>query len=75
MSVERIVNTFNGTGCPSLGGKPKLFFIQACGGGKPVLSVAADEASGKVEVDPGIQGLPNMVTAVLKWHLHLVGVA
>ncbi|XP_065792114.1 caspase-9 isoform X2 [Muntiacus reevesi] len=32
VSVEKIVNTFNGTGCPSLGGKPKLFFIQACGG-------------------------------------------
>uniref|UniRef100_G1PE93 Caspase-9 n=1 Tax=Myotis lucifugus TaxID=59463 RepID=G1PE93_MYOLU len=32
--VERIVNIFNGTGCPSLGGKPKLFFIQACGGGQ-----------------------------------------
>ncbi|XP_006883690.1 PREDICTED: caspase-9 isoform X2 [Elephantulus edwardii] len=30
--VERIVNIFNGTNCPSLGGKPKLFFIQACGG-------------------------------------------
>ncbi|XP_047383744.1 caspase-9 [Sciurus carolinensis] len=32
VSVERIVSIFNGTGCPSLGGKPKLFFIQACGG-------------------------------------------
>ncbi|XP_007459353.1 PREDICTED: caspase-9 isoform X3 [Lipotes vexillifer] len=32
VSVERIVSLFNGTGCPSLGGKPKLFFIQACGG-------------------------------------------
>ncbi|XP_015983871.2 caspase-9 [Rousettus aegyptiacus] len=30
--IEKIVNIFNGTGCPSLGGKPKLFFIQACGG-------------------------------------------
>ncbi|KAM7098420.1 caspase-9 isoform 3-T3 [Molossus nigricans] len=30
--IERIVNIFNGAGCPSLGGKPKLFFIQACGG-------------------------------------------
>ncbi|XP_021568048.1 caspase-9 [Carlito syrichta] len=34
VSVERIVNIFNGTSCPRLGGKPKLFFIQACGGEK-----------------------------------------
>ncbi|XP_037684380.1 caspase-9 isoform X2 [Choloepus didactylus] len=32
LPVERIVNIFTGTSCPSLGGKPKLFFIQACGG-------------------------------------------
>ncbi|XP_044093154.1 caspase-9 isoform X1 [Neovison vison] len=32
VAIERIVNIFNGAGCPSLGGKPKLFFIQACGG-------------------------------------------
>ncbi|XP_036601453.1 caspase-9 [Trichosurus vulpecula] len=32
ISVERIVNIFSGSRCPSLGGKPKLFFIQACGG-------------------------------------------
>ncbi|XP_074074476.1 caspase-9 isoform X2 [Macrotis lagotis] len=32
ISVERIVNVFSGSRCPSLGGKPKLFFIQACGG-------------------------------------------
>ncbi|XP_029874688.1 caspase-9 [Aquila chrysaetos chrysaetos] len=30
--VEEIVNYFNGSNCPSLRGKPKLFFIQACGG-------------------------------------------
>ncbi|KAM6296206.1 caspase-9 [Aegotheles albertisi] len=30
--IERIVNYFNGSNCPSLRGKPKLFFIQACGG-------------------------------------------
>lgn len=41
------MNIFNGTGCPSLGGKPKLFFIQACGGGKQVLSPSADEFSGE----------------------------
>ncbi|XP_072465061.1 caspase-9 [Notamacropus eugenii] len=32
ISVERIVNIFSGSQCPTLGGKPKLFFIQACGG-------------------------------------------
>ncbi|NXG45253.1 CASP9 protein, partial [Psilopogon haemacephalus] len=30
--VEKIVNYYNGSSCPSLRGKPKLFFIQACGG-------------------------------------------
>uniref|UniRef100_A0A8C9EIV8 Caspase 9 n=1 Tax=Pavo cristatus TaxID=9049 RepID=A0A8C9EIV8_PAVCR len=30
--IEKIVNYFNGSQCPSLRGKPKLFFIQACGG-------------------------------------------
>lgn len=32
--IEKIVNYFNGSSCPSLRGKPKLFFIQACGGGE-----------------------------------------
>ncbi|CAM9748604.1 unnamed protein product [Lampetra fluviatilis] len=30
--MEEIVSFFSGTDCPSLLGKPKLFFIQACGG-------------------------------------------
>ncbi|CAN2388024.1 Caspase [Pristimantis euphronides] len=30
--VEQIVHYFNGSNCPSLRGKPKLFFIQACAG-------------------------------------------
>uniref|UniRef100_A0A8C6YVV2 Caspase 9 n=1 Tax=Nothoprocta perdicaria TaxID=30464 RepID=A0A8C6YVV2_NOTPE len=30
--IEKIVSYFNGSNCPSLRGKPKLFFIQACGG-------------------------------------------
>ncbi|NXO01989.1 CASP9 protein, partial [Rhinopomastus cyanomelas] len=30
--IEKIVTYFNGSNCPSLRGKPKLFFIQACGG-------------------------------------------
>lgn len=31
--VQHITNYLNGQHCPSLQGKPKLFFIQACGGG------------------------------------------
>ncbi|KAG9339274.1 hypothetical protein JZ751_023974 [Albula glossodonta] len=32
--VQNITSYLNGQHCPSLQGKPKLFFIQACGGGK-----------------------------------------
>nr|XP_060614703.1 caspase-9 [Anolis sagrei ordinatus] len=32
LSVEKIVSFFDGSRCPSLRGKPKIFFIQACGG-------------------------------------------
>ncbi|XP_015283422.1 PREDICTED: caspase-9 [Gekko japonicus] len=32
IAVEKIVSYFNGSHCPLLRGKPKLFFIQACGG-------------------------------------------
>ncbi|KAK5863249.1 hypothetical protein PBY51_000295 [Eleginops maclovinus] len=32
--VQLVTNYLNGQHCPSLQGKPKLFFIQACGGGE-----------------------------------------
>lgn len=32
VSIQQLTEPFNGTKCPSLAGKPKLFFIQACQG-------------------------------------------
>uniref|UniRef100_A0A6Q2XPI4 Caspase 9, apoptosis-related cysteine peptidase n=1 Tax=Esox lucius TaxID=8010 RepID=A0A6Q2XPI4_ESOLU len=45
--VQLITNYLNGKNCPSLQGKPKLFFIQACGGGDKDtgFEVSPDEAS------------------------------
>ncbi|XP_010191863.1 PREDICTED: caspase-9, partial [Mesitornis unicolor] len=40
--IEKIVNYFNGSQCPSLRGKPKLFFIQACGGEQKDLGFVVD---------------------------------
>jgi len=31
--LDEITSFFDGSKCPSLGGKPKMFFIQACQGG------------------------------------------
>ncbi|VFV28998.1 caspase-9-partial [Lynx pardinus] len=83
VSIEKIVNIFNGSGCPSLGGKPKLFFIQACGGGKQVLSLPAGDSSGegaaplppppikdetgKGTVDEGRAGTPAFWKVTLSW--------
>ncbi|XP_023578354.1 caspase-9 [Octodon degus] len=79
VSVEKIVNVLNGTNCPSLGGKPKLFFIQACGGeqrdhGFEVagMSPDADEASASshesdaapFQEDPGPMDQPDAVSSL-----------
>ncbi|KAM5248700.1 caspase-9 [Ctenodactylus gundi] len=47
VSVEKIVNIFSGASCPSLGGKPKLFFIQACGGEQKDHGFQVDHTSSK----------------------------
>ncbi|KAM5131914.1 caspase-9 [Mantella aurantiaca] len=49
--VEKIVTYFNGHHCPSLGGKPKLFFIQACGGDQKDrgVSVESMDLPGKLD--------------------------
>lgn len=44
--IQLITTYLNGQHCPSLQGKPKLFFIQACGGGEKDMGfeVSPDEA-------------------------------
>nr|CCW28913.1 Caspase 9 [Channa striata] len=51
ISVQNITNYLNGQHCPSLQSKPKLFFIQACGGDEKDtgFEVSSDEA----EPSPG----------------------
>ncbi|XP_042347807.1 caspase-9 [Plectropomus leopardus] len=58
--VQHITNYLNGQHCPSLQGKPKLFFIQACGGGErdTGFEVSPDE------VKPAIGGADDQTDAI-----------
>lgn len=58
--VQYITNYLNGQHCPSLQGKPKLFFIQACGGGEKDtgFEVSPDE------VEPSIGGADDQTDAI-----------
>ncbi|NXG59142.1 CASP9 protein, partial [Hemiprocne comata] len=51
--IEKIVNYFNGSHCPSLRGKPKLFFIQACGGEQKDRGFVVDSDSPREEAPGG----------------------
>lgn len=56
VSVDEIREPFTGLYCRSLAGKPKLFFIQACRGGKNQLRVkvqadAPEDEESEMEVD------------------------
>ncbi|XP_067383868.1 caspase-9 isoform X1 [Channa argus] len=50
ISVQQITNFLNGKHCPSLQSKPKLFFIQACGGDEKDTGFAVSPD----EVEPSI---------------------
>ncbi|KFQ84530.1 Caspase-8, partial [Phoenicopterus ruber ruber] len=52
VNIKDLVSCFSGSNCPSLVGKPKLFFIQACQGsvGHPAVTVKED-FSGSLETD------------------------
>lgn len=58
--VQLITNYLNGQHCPSLQGKPKLFFIQACGGAEKDLGyeVSPDE------VQPSMGGVDDQTDAI-----------
>ncbi|XP_075567666.1 caspase-8-like [Pelecanus crispus] len=52
VNIKDLVSCFTGSNCPSLAGKPKLFFIQACQGSgvHPAVTVKED-FSGHLETD------------------------
>lgn len=58
--IQIITNYLNGQNCPSLQGKPKLFFIQACGGGEKDIGfeVSPDD------VQPSIGGIDDEMDAI-----------
>ncbi|NXY85962.1 CASP8 protein, partial [Alcedo cyanopectus] len=62
VNIKDLVSCFTGSNCPSLAGKPKLFFIQACQGylGHPSVTIEAD-ASGHLETDATpLTTIPNL---------------
>ncbi|KAG1961606.1 caspase-9 [Pimephales promelas] len=60
LPVQFITNYLNGQNCPSLQGKPKLFFIQACGGGEKDtgFEVSPDD------VEPSLGGIDDEMDAI-----------
>ncbi|XP_021256512.1 caspase-8-like [Numida meleagris] len=52
VNIKDLLSCFSGSNCPSLAGKPKLFFIQACQGsaGHPAVTVKED-CSGNLQTD------------------------
>lgn len=59
--VQHVTNFLNGRHCPSLQGKPKLFFIQACGGGEKDTGF---EVSPEEEVPPSFGGEDDQTDAI-----------
>ncbi|KAM6421518.1 caspase-8-like isoform 1-T2 [Rhynochetos jubatus] len=62
INITDLLSCFTGLNCPSLAGKPKLFFIQACQGfvGHPAVTVTED-LSGHFETDATpLNSIPNL---------------
>uniref|UniRef100_A0A3Q3WVA9 Uncharacterized protein n=1 Tax=Mola mola TaxID=94237 RepID=A0A3Q3WVA9_MOLML len=58
--VQVITNYLNGQHCPTLQGKPKLFFIQACGGGEKDTGFEVSPG----EVEPSLGGTFDQTDAI-----------
>ncbi|XP_069039889.1 caspase-9 [Lepisosteus oculatus] len=59
VAVQNITNYLNGQNCPTLQGKPKLFFIQACGGDEKDTGFEVSEGFG-----PSSGGLDDQTDAM-----------
>ncbi|XP_033125485.1 caspase-3-like isoform X2 [Anneissia japonica] len=57
VQVDDILKCFSGEGCPTLTGKPKIFFIQACRGEMFDQGVEATDGPDGSSVDPCLQSL------------------
>uniref|UniRef100_A0A3B3U032 Caspase 9, apoptosis-related cysteine peptidase n=1 Tax=Poecilia latipinna TaxID=48699 RepID=A0A3B3U032_9TELE len=60
ITVQDITTLFNGKNCPSLQGKPKLFFIQACGGDERDIGFDASPE----ETGPSVGGQDDQTDAI-----------
>ncbi|NXT00967.1 CASP8 protein, partial [Jacana jacana] len=66
VNIKDLLSCFSGSNCPSLAGKPKLFFIQACQGsaGHPAVTVKED-FSGHLETDAAPLTIPDQADILL----------
>ncbi|NWR53724.1 CASP8 protein, partial [Regulus satrapa] len=68
VNIEELVSCFSGSNCPSLAGKPKVFFIQACQGSlyHPSVQVKSDSSSEHLEVDARpLTSIPDMADILI----------
>ncbi|XP_067405013.1 caspase-8-like [Emydura macquarii macquarii] len=69
-SIKDLVSCFTGSNCPSLAGKPKLFFIQACQGKMGQKSIPVDE-----DFPQGLETDAFPLPSIPDWSDMLIGMA
>ncbi|XP_071479493.1 uncharacterized protein [Diadema antillarum] len=66
ISVEDIKEMFSGKNCPSLIGKPKIFFFQACRGNKLTTSATDDRPLSVVSTSHDVENAAGILNALVK---------